>query len=258
MLSPAQREARDRRIARFYAAGLSCYAIAERPGISAHTASAAVRRAGLTRPNGWQNQPDPALAARNRRVRRLCVKDNLTAPQIAERIPELSEGGVRHVLQSLGVLGRTRGHNTGPRRRSRRFHVDRAYARAIADKVGTGPGTACRDFAAAAGVKTSTLRAHLRALGVTRRYGIGKAKITLDAAAAIKRDLVARCQTMREIAARQNVSPGIVSQIAVGKIWKRAPWPPGKAYQRRTTAGRPRPGAPTRRVGGRTSPRRPR
>lgn len=240
MLSRAQRAVRDDRIARLYTRrNLSNVGVAEAMGVSSNTVWRVVNGRGLSRPNGWHVTPDRSLFARNARIELLYVKGKLTAGQIADRIGDLSEGGVRHVLKTRGVRGRRRPKG-GTNRRSTRFFVDREYARRIADRVGTGPGTACRDFAEAAGMKTSTLRRHLTALGVTRRYGSGKARITIADAEEIKRELIRGVATFKEIGARYGVTPSAIGMIAMGKTWVEAPWPKGKTYVPRDNHGNPK------------------
>jgi DNA-binding CsgD family transcriptional regulator/lambda repressor-like predicted transcriptional regulator len=220
-----------RRVLRLYKRGrLSSYAIADRLSLHPGTVARFVKQAGLTRPWGWANRPDPSLRVRDTEIARL-YRGGLTAEQVARRL-RLTESCVKQVLHRRGVPMRQAG-SWNPNRPNADYHEVRAYAKRIAPKLGTGPGTSVRAFADRAGYVAATLLAHLHRLGHRDLpLGMGAAKITPAKAAAIKAALV-KGETFAAIARRFRISDRTVSSIATGRTWRAVPWPNGVGYVRR-------------------------
>jgi len=142
-------------------------------------------------------------AAFDARIVRLYVGDELSGIAIGDRLG-IHPATVSKIIKARALTrpigSHLKPHKRGvpwrqpgswsPSRPGPAYYATREFARMIAPRVGTGPGTAAADFARRSGIKVETLRSHLRALGVAPRYGTGAAKLTLDQAVAIKRGLV--------------------------------------------------------------------
>jgi hypothetical protein len=73
----------------------------------------------------------------------------------------------------------------------------------------------------------------------TKRGKVAR-KLNIERATALKADLIAEELSFRELGVRYNIHEGVVAAVAMGRLWKKAPWPKGKRYIRRGPGRRPK------------------
>lgn len=234
--------ARDEKMARLYAEGMTTTRIAERTGMTPAGVKIALRRRGVKMRTTaeMQDRARPVaerLSTRNRTLAAM-YRRGLSANEIGETLG-ISRGTVLYALAKLRVKRRTARDYDRPE--PRRSAAIREKVAALAPTYDTGPGTSTGDFATRLGITRQTVQKYLRRCGVTLRSGGGLSTPLTEAdVSRIKRLVCDPTNTFREVSEAFGVSITMIQQIALGRTWRHVPWPRGKRYVRRRKTPNPR------------------